>query len=505
MAVRKVDFLVLGGGASGLSAVFYLQRLLGERLKRVDLVDEKPQFRNKIALLEASPHIGGWIHSTRTPEGSIHEAGPRSMRPAGIVGRNSLNLASSLGLDDEVIPVLRSHPAAQRRFTFTGGKLHQFPSSFATLLTRQEPFSRPLAVDLAREVLVKRSKGEDESMFDFGVRRFGKEITENLIDPFCRGVFAGKTTELSVRSCFPQLFSFERQRGSVILGGLLGPTAIDPTVGESDLVRRAKKERWSIWSLKGGLQCLAEKLSEVVQRNGAEVRTQMPCTKIEFVLKENGGNKKIARVHTAESVWEADRLICGIPAANLAEVLPVDLSPLSLHLQQIQSVTAAVVNLEFEGSHLPTEGFGYLVPSREPSNVLGVIFDSCAFPQHDRPEIKSTRMTCMMGGAWFHDLFGDPDKVDCDWLASVALATLKTQIGLSAKPTYCRVNLSKDCIPNYKVNHHRLLETIDAYVADNDLPLTLVGSSYKGVSVNDCIYNSRLAAQRLVPDGQLAV
>ncbi|XP_022097590.1 protoporphyrinogen oxidase-like isoform X2 [Acanthaster planci] len=427
------------------------------------------------------------------------------MRPAGVVGRNSLNLASALGLSEEVIPVLRSHPAAQRRFIYTRGKLHQFPSSLATLLRRQEPFSRPLAWDLAREVLVRRSEVEDESLYDFGRRRFGKEITENLLDPFCRGIFAGKTTELSVRSCFPPLFNFEKRRGSVILGGLLGPAATDPTVGESGLVQRAKREGWSIWSLKGGLQHLAEKLDEVVRKNGAEVQIQRPCTKIEFVQKPESGTKKIARVHTTESVWETDRLICSIPAANLADLLPGDLSPLSMHLRQIESVTAAVVNLEFEGSHLPTEGFGYLVPSHEPSNVLGVIFDSCAFPQHDRPGVKTTRMTCMLGGAWFHDLFGDPDKVDHDWLASIALEALKGQIGLSAKPTFCRVNLSKDCIPNYRVNHHKLLEKIDAHIAANDLPLTLIGSSYKGVSVNDCIYNSRLAAQSLVPDGQLTM
>ena len=63
----------------------------------------------------------------------------------------------------------------------------------------------------------------------------------------------------------------------------------------------------------------------------------------------------------------------------------------------------------------------------------------------------------MMGGAWFRELFGDPDKVDPEWLASVAMETLKSQIGLVAKPTYCKVNLSQDCIPNYRVNHHRLL------------------------------------------------
>ncbi len=41
--------------------------------------------------------------------------------------------------------------------------------------------------------------------------------------------------------------------------------------------------------------------------------------------------------------------------SDLAEVLPVDLAPLSHHLQDVYSATVAVINLEFEGSHLPTE------------------------------------------------------------------------------------------------------------------------------------------------------
>ncbi|XP_071806353.1 protoporphyrinogen oxidase-like [Asterias amurensis] len=508
MALRggKVDFLVLGGGVGGLSAVFYLQRLLAaaETGNSKD-TQENPTSKKKIALLEATSHLGGWLNTTRTNEGSIHEAGPRSMRPQGIVGKNSLNLASTLGLTDEVVSVLHSHPAAQRRFVYTRGKLHQLPSSLGTLLRRQQPFSRPLAFDLAREMLVKRSKVEDETMYEFGLRRFGKGITENLLDPFCRGIFAGKLSELSVRSCFPPLFNFERNYSSVILGGLLGRASTDPTVGASDLVQRAKMEKWSVWSLKDGLQRLTDRLYEVVSEQGAEVYTQTPCTKIEFIPDPNATHQKIARVHTSDAVWETDRLICALPAKNLVEVLPVDLDPLSDHLQDVNSATVAVINLEYEGSHLPTEGFGYLVPSHERSNVLGVIFDSCAFPQHDRPGPKTTRITCMMGGAWFRELFGDPDKVDPEWLASVAMETLKSQIGLIAKPTYCKVNLSQDCIPNYRVNHHRLLDNMTSYIEDQNLPLTLIGASYKGVSVNDVIYNSRLAAQRLVPNGHLIV
>lgn len=40
------------------------------------------------------------------------------------------------------------------------------------------------------------------------------------------------------------------------------------------------------------------------------------------------------------------------------------------------------------------------------------------------------------------------------------------------------------------------MESIDKCVSDNGLPLSLVGSSYKGVSVNDCINNAKLTLKQ---------
>lgn len=40
-------------------------------------------------------------------------------------------------------------------------------------------------------------------------------------------------------------------------------------------------------------------------------------------------------------------------------------------------------------------------------------------------------------------------------------------------------------------------DSIEQYIAVNSLPLTLVGSSYRGVSVNDCIHNAIQAVSSL--------
>ena len=53
----------------------------------------------------------------------------------------------------------------------------------------------------------------------------------------------------------------------------------------------------------------------------------------------------------------------------------------------------------------------------------------------------------------------------------------------------------QDAIPQYHVGHYKVLENISSYIQDHKLPLSLIGSSYKGVSVNDCINNARLAVE----------
>ena len=57
---------------------------------------------------------------------------------------------------------------------------------------------------------------------------------------------------------------------------------------------------------------------------------------------------------------------------------------------------------------------------------------------------------------------------------------------------------SQDCIPEYSVCHVDKLDRIESFIANNGLALSCVGASYRGVSVNDCIYHSRLAAEGLL-------
>ncbi len=58
---------------------------------------------------------GGWINTSRHGDGILHEHGPRTIRPAGLAGANTLELAEELGLSDKIIPIVSGHPATKNR------------------------------------------------------------------------------------------------------------------------------------------------------------------------------------------------------------------------------------------------------------------------------------------------------------------------------------------------------------------------------------------------------
>ena len=39
------------------------------------------------------------------------------------------------------------------------------------------------------------------------------------------------------------------------------------------------------------------------------------------------------------------------------------------------------------------QGFGHLLPSSESGHILGIVYDSCTFPDHNRDDGPSTRLT----------------------------------------------------------------------------------------------------------------
>ena len=154
---------------------------------------------------------GGWIQ-TSNEGGHILEGGPRGFRPQA-AGMETLCLAQQLGLENELVA---ADNKAKFRYLYTGGKLQRLPSSLREAYSN--PLTKWLPGVLLQEMRTPRGGGEDESIDSFVTRRFGRRVMDELVDPLINGVFAGDPKQLSVRSCFYNLYKLEQEHGSVVRG-----------------------------------------------------------------------------------------------------------------------------------------------------------------------------------------------------------------------------------------------------------------------------------------------
>uniref|UniRef100_A0A8C6YXM3 Protoporphyrinogen oxidase n=1 Tax=Nothoprocta perdicaria TaxID=30464 RepID=A0A8C6YXM3_NOTPE len=111
---------------------------------------------------------------------------------------------------------------------------------------------------------------------------------------------------------------------------------------------------------------------------------------------------------------------------------------------------------------------------------------------------RDTLRMVMLGGAWFTQSFGDPAAAVPAVLLGRARGAVRAQLGLEAAPSRAIVKVHQACIPQYTLGHWQRTESISRYVTERRLPLSLVGASYGGVSVNDCIASAKVAASRIL-------
>ena len=459
--------IIIGSGISGLSAAHTVLKY--------------SKIPCHIKIIEAQSRVGGWLESTRFDDGTVMEHGPRTGRSYGAVALQALDILSEFDIDKHIIGIPKTLPAAKRRFIYANNNICELPSSMMSMFFRQQPFSKSLMSTLIKEPFVKKSLGEDESVYDFFARRFNYEIANYISDPLCKGIFGGDARKLSLQSCLPILFNYEQEYGSVIKGAFL--TKNTKVEDESNIVKKAKSENWMAWSLTNGMETLPELWSKYLKDLGVDILLNTHCNQLTFK------NDNKIQCTTNEGIYECERVISTVPSYNLSPLIFESHGKLSELLTSVNYVNMAVINLEYKNIQLPVEGFGVLVPSTEPCNILGITFDSLVIPQHSTN--NSTILTVMAGGAWFNDLFGCPDIIDIDKINELAVKSVQDILRIKETPSRIVCRIQKQCIPQYEIGHEQKIDSIINYVRSNNIPLTIVGNIFGGVGVNDVIVNSR--------------
>ena len=425
----KKRALILGGGISGLALAWKLSR--------------SPQ-EWEVVLLEKSPQVGGWLQSD-TSLGYHFEQGPRTFR----YQSNSLllELIDALGLQDALIFSSRE---AKKRFLWIEEKLQPMPSFY---------FLRKFLFTLLKERFVAPS-AEEETIWDFAVRRFSPQVAEWLFDPIVLGIYAGNVRKLSLQACFPSIKKWESEHGSLIRAFWKE--------------KNKKKEKAALFSLKGGMHSLIAALQQQTQ---AEICCGQEVKAVKFF-------ENTVEVDTQERRWNADYLFSTLPPqvnAGLLQHLNPEIAEL---FSSLRSESITVVNLGYNQDLLSQKGFGYLIPSCEKEQVLGVVFDSALFPEQNRRE-KETRLTVMVRGL----------PVDAK---EIALRAVAKQLRITTQPEAILITQAPCAIPQYEVGHQKKIALLESRMLEHFPRFRLLGNYLQGVSVGDCL--STLG--RVIKNGQ---
>ena len=422
-------------------------------------------------VLEAGPRPGGLIHTIRE-EGFVMEAGPNTFPST---AKELIGLAESLGLRPKA-----THEHAQKRYLYLNGQLTALPSkpwqAFSTpalslggkLRALQEPFQ-------------PRIQASDISVADFIEHRLGKELLENLVDPFISGIYAGNVADLSLPAVFPKLWEWEQNGGSLFKGAKMARKKAQQA-GES------KRKPMQLLSFPHGLGELTQALANGLPTE--HLLYERSVTHIEQILQGY-------RVHThTGEVFECRNLVLATPAYTASHLLQALSPAASQALAGIPYNSLNVLHLGFRKTDIPhaLDGFGCLIPRRERIPLLGAIWTSSLFPE--RVPEDQLLLSCFIGGAHHPEVFDWPPE-QLQQLVLDNLATIfNTQKPL--EPSFSHTLSYEKAIPQYTMGHRERIQQVEQTLAEQHPRITLCGNYLHGIALNECVKSGQAAASQLL-------
>lgn len=458
--------IIVGGGITGLSAAYYLQRLRQQAGTPL-----------RITLVEAEERLGGKV-GTVHQEGFLIDTGPDSFlaqKPWAV------QLCRELGMEGEIIS-----PSARKFFMLIRGKLHAVPHELVSLVPSRpqalwkatfiSPFGK-LRASLEGFVPAQRDV-EDESLGAFMRRRFGKEFAVKFAEPLMAGVHAGHPDRLSMAAVYPMYWDMERKYGSITRGLL-------------QLRRQRQSGKGSPHStspfvaLRYGMGSLVERLTQSLK----EVDISLSTT-VTGIAPQNDGTVMV-QFERGESL-QATAVILTTPAYTTAEWLQPYAPDASRLLDAIPYASTAVVSLAYrrEAVEHPLDGSGFLVPRTEPLPITGCTWSSSKW--QGRAPDGNVLLRVFIGYA------GADQIVEQQWddlLARVAHDALQPLLGIKEEPTMVQVNRWIKAMPQYEVGHMKRLQQVEQALT-NYPSILLAGSAYRGVGVPDCVKQGKECAEQ---------
>lgn len=457
---------MVGGGITGLSAAYFLQKQAREQSLPIE-----------IKLIEASSRLGGVIQTVRK-DGYVIEKGPDSIIST---KKSGLRLIEEVGLKDEVI-----YNSAGKSFILANGNLHSIPEgSYMGIPTRISPFIVSSLFSMKGKlraagdfILPKGEKQIDQSLGRFFRRRLGNEVVENLIEPLLAGIYTGNIDDLSLMALFPNFYEMEQNYRSLVFG--LKRTLPSPP----KKVKKQLTRKGMFISLISGLETLVEAVEE--RMNPGSV---IKGTGVAKISRRDGGYECLL---TDGSMEKTDSVVIATDHFHARQMLSD--YPFMDAFKQMPSNSIATVALAFPKSAIKQdiEGTGFVVSRNSDYRITACTWAHKKWPT-STPEEKSL-LRCFIGKP------NDQEVVDLsdDEIIQIVLQDLNKTMNISEKPEFHVISRWKNTMPQYSVGHLERLESVKVALTKELPGVFLAGGSFEGVGLPGCIDQGEAAGNKVL-------
>jgi oxygen-dependent protoporphyrinogen oxidase len=274
----------------------------------------------------------------------------------------------------------------------------------------------------------------------------------------------------------PRFAEMEREHGSLVRATLKAKRK----AAAAAQTRPGGKPQPLFTSLRSGMQQMVEALIEALPQSSVHLR------QTELLVRPMNDEWQV------ESAGFSDRfqeVVLAMPAPAAAATLRQFHSALIEGLKRIQYTSSVAVALAYDEAALPP-GHGFLVPRTEGRKIMACTFVHKKFPNR-APEGKKM-LRCFFSSSRMPDLLTYSDEA----LQQIAREELKEILGLTAEPVFARTFRWERAMAQYETGHLDRVAEMEKILAEAP-GFHLIGNSFYGIGVPDCIKTARQAAERI--------
>jgi len=454
--------LVIGGGITGLAAMYYLQKYKNEQ--KLDL---------QLILVEQSKQLGGKIRSVHHDD-FIMETGADS-----IVARNEgvMPLIKELQMEEEIV-----YNETGISYIYTNNELKPIPadSVFGIPTSIKSLFSSTLISPKGKMVALKdfftknKHFTSEDSVGEFLEAFLGKEIVENQISPVLSGVYSGKLNKLTMASTLPYLLEYKNQYGSIIRGMSKNKAKFQSSSNKKFV------------SFKGGLSAIIDSIEK--QLTDVNILTGVKSNNIKHI--ENIYEVTLDNHDTIS----ADFVVLATPHDVAQKILNDHDLDHEFDKLRNSSLTSVYLGFDIPDDKLPANGTGFIVTENSDLHC-----DACTWTSRKWTHTSSKRKLLVRlfykSSNSFYETLKNMSEQE---MIQTALTDIEKSLGITAQPITVEVTNWDNLMPNYHLEHNLAVTSLSKKMSETFPNLFIAGASYFGVGIGACIKNGKQTAEKIV-------